>query len=659
MKNAAGGAAARSHNGCLTCKLRKLKCDESRPSCGRCSLASRACEYSDSSIFRQFDIQKPTNRARLRESDDTDGTFGDDDVWVEVPRKLTFIQVIDPYEEEYETSLELAGRLPEIQDRQQVKASPQLAPPVKTTSNPNSSMDPTGPHTNSSSYTPISLPFGSAEASPWNAEPYPRPVPPSKPPDTSEVELVQLLRYFANVPGQWMDLFDTRAYYSRRVTILAARSALLKFAACSLAAKCLHRIRRNGSISVPESAGGASPEDFHRGHVNDWQYKSVEYYDHAIGLLREATQLDQQHLYGTSTGIKSDEVLAAIALLAMFELMDSPGPEWKAHLSALLLLDTPSTAVLSSPSMNEIPRSITNHSIFWNFARQDYLAAFIGETRTRLDSTDVHLWRRFGLNIDDEGLLLPFNSDHSDNLHADEPSDRGHMNSSFEEDAVCNALFWLLGKIVNFLAVGDGLQPGDFELPLGFRNRIGIAQESLLENWTALAVELATWYESLPPTFMPSVRKTSDPHPETQSIMPSQIWHAVPMCASAMQHYHMARIILLVNKPMESTAIRSSVTARLSSYRVIQQEVLRHSREIYAISMSDPADTVRIHSVQPLFVAGQCLTEPWERETVLDLLAGIQRELGWATDYRIKTLTEQWNAEYGGANRLLLPPTPG
>lgn len=563
---------------------------------------------------------------------------------------------MDPYEEDYETSLELPGQAvePEPEDQPQVDASSQIKAPVKTSNKLSAPMD-TG---NSSSYTPISLPFGSAAASPWNVEPHSRPSPAGKPP-TSEVEMVQLLRYFANVPGQWMDLFDTQAYYSRRVTILAARSPLLKYAASSLAAKCLYRIRRNDSISAPSSGDSRSPEDYHRGNENDWHYKSVEYYDHAIRLLRETTQFDQQQMYGSS--FKSDEVLAAIALLATYELMDAPGTEWRAHLSALLLLDTPSTALLSSPSINEIPRSIGNHSIFWNFARQDYLAAFIGETRTRLDTTDVHLWRRFGLSIDDAGLLLPYSSEHLDNHSMAEPSDRAMMHTSFEEDAVCNALFWLLGKIVNFLAVGDGLQPGDYELPPGFRNHIGIAQESLLENWTQLAMELATWYETLPPTFIPSVRKVSDPHPDAidQPIIPSQVWHAVPMCASAMQHYHMARIILLINKPMESTAIRSSVTARLSSYRVIQQEVLRHSREIYAISMSDPADTVRIHSVQPLFVAGQCLTEPWERDTVLDLLVGIQRELGWATEYRIKTLMEQWNAEYGGANRLLLPPTPG
>ena len=111
-----------------------------------------------------------------------------------------------------------------------------------------------------------------------------------------------------------------------------------------------------------------------------------------------------------------------------------------------------------------------------------------------------------------------------------------------------------------------------------------------------------------------------------------------------MQSYHMARILLLVNKPQESTAIRSTVTARLRSYRIIQEEVRYHSQEICAISLSSPPDAVRIQSLQPLFVAGQCLSEAVDRQTVRDLLKGIQNDLGWATEYRIRKLDEEWKA---------------
>lgn len=157
-------------------------------------------------------------------------------------------------------------------------------------------------------------------------------------------------------------------------------------------------------------------------------------------------------------------------------------------------------------------------------------------------------------------------------------------------------------------------------------------------------MELQRWYESLPPTFAPSARTkytTSTEGGENVKDM-EMIWYDIPMCAATMQSYHMACILLLVNRPQESTAIRSTVSARLRSYRLIQREVLRHGKEICGISLSDPPDAVRIHSVQPLFVAGQSFHERLEQELVLKLLSDIETELGWATNYQVRKLTDEW-----------------
>ncbi|KAF2019064.1 hypothetical protein BU24DRAFT_405778 [Aaosphaeria arxii CBS 175.79] len=37
--------APKSRRGCLTCKIRRVKCDEAKPSCERCSSTGRTCEY--------------------------------------------------------------------------------------------------------------------------------------------------------------------------------------------------------------------------------------------------------------------------------------------------------------------------------------------------------------------------------------------------------------------------------------------------------------------------------------------------------------------------------------------------------------------------------------------------------------------------------------
>lgn len=226
-------------------------------------------------------------------------------------------------------------------------------------------------------------------------------------------------------------------------------------------------------------------------------------------------------------------------------------------------------------------------------------------------------------------------------LHSDDGNE-------VEEDMISNSMIWLLSKIVNFLAAGDGIYPGDFELLTARQQRFAIPQEELLRRWNLLHQELQTWYDNLPSTFAPCARtKLASQDTQDSSIYRpnfEKVWYSIPMCAATMQYYHMARIILLVNRPQESTAIRSSITARLGSYRMIQQEAQYHSREICGISLSNLPDAVRIHSLQPLFVAGQCLSETSERRAVLGILSSIQKDLGWATDYRMRKMEEEWNA---------------
>jgi hypothetical protein len=125
----------------------------------------------------------------------------------------------------------------------------------------------------------------------------------------------------------------------------------------------------------------------------------------------------------------------------------------------------------------------------------------------------------------------------------------------------------------------------------------------------------------------------------------SEVWYSIPMCASTMQSYHMAQIQLLMNKPHESTQGRTTVFARLNSYQSVLAACQVHSREIVGISLARPEDSVRIHSTQPLFTAGQCLSDPRERQVVLNLLHDIESDVGWATEYRVQQLIQQWQYE--------------
>ena len=104
----------------------------------------------------------------------------------------------------------------------------------------------------------------------------------------------------------------------------------------------------------------------------------------------------------------------------------------------------------------------------------------------------------------------------------------------------------------------------------------------------------------------------------------------------------MARILLLINKPHESTSRRNTITWRLQSYRSIETEIGYHSREILGIALSRPDGSVRINSLQPLFVSGQCVTDSRERRVAIRMLRAIEADLGWATEYRVQQLLKEW-----------------
>ena len=72
------------------------------------------------------------------------------------------------------------------------------------------------------------------------------------------------------------------------------------------------------------------------------------------------------------------------------------------------------------------------------------------------------------------------------------------------------------------------------------------------------------------------------------------------------------------------------------------EETRWHAREICGIALSRPEGSVRIFSIQALYVAGCCLRERKEREVVVELLRGIERDLGWNTSYRVEALVREW-----------------
>ena len=209
-----------------------------------------------------------------------------------------------------------------------------------------------------------------------------------------------------------MDLFDLNTYFASYVPVQARSHPLLKHAACAYAAKQLGRAKRKKAIHGGICSHQASMEIYDDQSI-DWEWEGASHYDKSITLLMETMQEDpnepspgsndvtaqeweaprssQDNNVGSSsrfsngakTRLGCDEVVAATAILCVYEFVSATGAAWSRHLNgtkslldiaegSMMPLDMP--AFDSFPSQRRTP-SKARRATFWNFARQDYVAA--------------------------------------------------------------------------------------------------------------------------------------------------------------------------------------------------------------------------------------------------------------------------------------------
>jgi hypothetical protein len=517
-------------------------------------------------------------------------------------------------------------------------------------------------------------------------------------PAIREPDVAFLMRDFSEHAGAWMDLFDLGQFFATEVPILAVNCPLLLYSCTALAAKSLSRIiNTDSTISDaqlhPQRHGRLALRPGPPLDAEGWVRKGRENYDLAVSLLRQAlagaivsNPADLPETTSAETAsvtqgaplpsTDSDELVAATAILCVYEFLDASGAEWSRHLDGAKSLFEVAKDRMVPLARDPEPVSLANQirerlaghesnledvtgglskgrtAIFWNFARQDMLSAFINNTNTRLDTGDIPMWSSAGLHIDPDGYLYPSNPSHTDY----------RAEFAMADDKISNALIWLLMKLVNYIASGD-------EMPASL---LGVRQQDLLNYWHELESQFKNWYDGLPPSFRAIALGT-----DAASGLEER-WFPRPMCASAMQSYHFARVQLLHNKPHISTGSPfssrptlvgrrasssagsrsevhtpgSSLAARHASYASILQQSRFHAKEIVAISLGRMDEGTRIHSVQPLWTAGLVLgamgddgvsaeTESWRR-TIVDLLRGVEKDMGWASEYRVRNLLELW-----------------
>lgn len=218
-----------------------------------------------------------------------------------------------------------------------------------------------------------------------------------------------------------MDLFDFGTYFASYVPIKARENALLKYAAAACAAKALALVQGRRPV-MGSVARQARMEQYPEVSLVDWKHKAAVYYDNAVSLLLHALknnaagspndsgcemrQQDNSFAYGydvqapkrrrtssnASFSSSTDELLAASAILCVYEFMDTSVSEWAKHLNgakSLLVLAQDRMTPLQMPTpgspsttanMNFISKA--RRATFWNIARQDMHAARMSKIST-------------------------------------------------------------------------------------------------------------------------------------------------------------------------------------------------------------------------------------------------------------------------------------
>ena len=361
-----------------------------------------------------------------------------------------------------------------------------------------------------------------------------------------------------------------------------------------------------------------------------------------------------------------DEIVVAITILAIYEFLGGDETTWSDHLDGTrsFLRISDEAGFLNfcpSPSPNNVASGGSGllRATFWNFARQDMLSArelqvnvkcvplaygisVIHGKRTRLEIHDFIMWRKMGISLCPKGILQV--GDHS--FHPEHDLD--------QLDLIANTMVWLLCRIVNFVAsCNDSLEY--------------LESEDSKNTWDQLKTELEIWHDALPRLFQPCSRvDISEKDTSTgwgnccnhgKALIRHETWYSDSMCASTMQSYHMAQIMLTLHKPrtQQSRSIvasshsdpprRNLFVDALSELKHTSATLEKHAIEICAIAMSRPEEAARIHMLQPLYLAGRCLENLSDRATVVRLIDGIEDELGWHAKYRVEALLDEWNMD--------------
>ena len=307
-------------------------------------------------------------------------------------------------------------------------------------------------------------------------------------------------------------------------------------------------------------------------------------YTESLGLYQEAIQLIVKELYTLDT-----TVIASCVLLCVLEMMSSSPRAWCRHLNGCAML-------LEAAGVNGVVGGV-RQSLFWCFARMDVWGGFLEDTLTKIPTSRWFI---------PSGSMIETVT---------------HFKAGSGSHSYANYAVFLCASVVNVISNKTGSYIGQAEVD-------SVGKTTYSARWKALFDLLEDWYNNRPEEMQPLMAypSSSDEPREPFSVV---LYGSSP-AVNGNQLYHAAALLMLQDKPK---GIRLSKSPK---------SILWHARQICGIAVSNSDHGTRINSLQPLWIAGKTMSHETEHRAILDLLAQIESDTGWATAWRAEDLKDYW-----------------
>lgn len=311
-------------------------------------------------------------------------------------------------------------------------------------------------------------------------------------------------------------------------------------------------------------------------------------YTESLGLYQEAIRLIVEELHTLDVA-----VIASCVMLCVLEMMSSSPKAWARHLEGCAML-------LTAAGINGATGDV-KQALFWCFARMDCWGGFLGDTPTQIPT----------------GLWFVPSPTMSTAV--------SHFKTASGCDSYANYAVFLCASVVSVISSSHTSSRQ--------QNKGASPTSSYSARWRALFRLLEDWYESRPQAMCPLI---SCPAPIDDNQQPFPlVLYANSDAINGNQLYHTSALLMLQERPKD---FRLSASHR---------SILWHARQVCGIAMSNCHHGAWINALQPLWIAGKIMSHISEHRAILELLARIERESGWATAWRMQDLKDYWGLDDG------------